>query len=393
MRLLTFSTLYPSSVQPFLGQFVEQRLRGMLALGGIEAKVVAPVPWFPWTAASFGDYATFANIPDYEQRNGIDIYHPRFPVIPKVGTTLAPFLLARAMRQPLARLIRDGYDFDAIDAQYFYPQGVAAVMLGAHFGKPVLVTGHGSDINVLTKLRVPRRLIRRAANRAAAVVTVADALRSRLIEIGVRPAQISVLRNGVDLELFRPPDLPTAWPGSELPGKILLSVGNLIELKGHHLVIEALQHLNGYSLVIVGQGHMQQRLHDLARQLGLAERVRIENPVPQATLASWYSAADAMILASSREGLPGVVLESLACDTPVIATDVGGIGEVQATPEVGILLTERTPTTIAAGVRQLFARYPEPGTVRAYAQRFDWSATSAGACALLRQITRGAADA
>jgi len=387
MRLLTFSTLYPNSVQPFLGQFVEQRLRGILAPGGIEAKVVAPVPWFPSTSPGFGSYAGFARIPRRERRHGIDILHPRFPVVPKVGTTLAPFLLALAMRRPLARLIRDGFDFDAIDAQYFYPQGVAAVMLGAHFGKPVLVTGHGTDINILTRLHFPRRLIRRAANRAAAVVTVADALRARLIEIGVHPGQITVLRNGVDLELFRPPGRLPDWPGSELPGKILLSVGNLIELKGHHLVVEALRQLDGYSLVIVGQGDMQQRLQNLVRQFGLTARVRLVEPVPQATLADWYAAADAMILASSREGLPGVVLESLACDTPVIATDVGGIGEVLKTPETGVLLSERTPSAIIAGVRRLFARYPEPGSVRDYAQRFDWQATSQGARAILGQIS------
>jgi len=387
MRILTFSSLYPSSAQPFLGQFVEQRLRGILALGGIEAKVVAPVPWFPSTAASFGEYAKFASVPVQEQRHCIDILHPRFPVLPKVCMSLAPFLLARAMRRPLNQLIRDGYDFDVIDAQYFYPQGVAAVMLGARFDKPVLVTGHGTDINILTRHCVPRNLIRRAANRAAAVVTVADALRSRLIEIGVRAEQISVLRNGVDLELFRPPDVLTAWPGSELPGKILLSVGNLIELKGHHLVIEALQQLDGYSLVIVGHGEMKQHLLDLAQQLDLADRVRIADPVPQAQLVAWYSAAAATILASSREGLPGVVLESMACDTPVIATNVGGISEVLATPEAGVLLPDRIPSTIVGGVRQLFAQYPQSGSVRRYAQGFDWGATSVGACALLRQIT------
>lgn len=387
MRLLTFSTLYPNSAQPFLGQFVEQRLRGTLALGDIEAKVVAPVPWFPSTASCFGDYAIFAGVPAREQRHGIEVLHPRFPVIPKIGTSFAPHLLARAMRGPLARLIRDGFDFDAIDAQYFYPQGVAAVMLGTYFRKPVMVTGHGTDINILTRLRAPRRLICRAANRAAAVVTVADSLRDRLIEIGVRPEQISVLRNGVDLELFQPPQSLPSWPGSDLPGKVLLSVGNLIELKGHHLVIEALRDMAGYSLVIVGQGGMKRQLQDLVRQFGLRDRVRVADPVPQSTLAGWYAAADAMILASSREGMPGVLLESLACDTPVVATDVGGIGEVLTVPEAGVLLSDRNPAAISAGIRQLFARYPAPGSARAYARRFDWSATSAGVHALLRQVT------
>ena len=140
MKVLTFSTLYPNAARPAHGVFVETRLRQLLASGEIQSSVVAPVPWFPFTHPAFGAYAAQARAPRAETRNGIDVLHPRFPVLPKIGMTLAPFLLYRAVR-PLVERVRRERGFDLIDAHYFYPDGVAAAMLarrsrcsGGHHG-------------------------------------------------------------------------------------------------------------------------------------------------------------------------------------------------------------------------------------------------------------------
>jgi teichuronic acid biosynthesis glycosyltransferase TuaC len=140
IRTLLFSTLYPSSARPVHGIFVETRLRELLSGGRVQTKVVAPVPWFPSTDPRWGDYARMAATPPRETRNGIDVLHPRYPVIPKLGMTLSPFLLAAASLGPIRALMREGFDFDVIDAHYYYPDGVAAAWLAKRLDRPFTVT-------------------------------------------------------------------------------------------------------------------------------------------------------------------------------------------------------------------------------------------------------------
>ena len=206
LRILTFTSLYPNQVKPGHGVFVENRLRKLTEDGRIEARVIAPVPWFPFTSARFGTYGDFARVPGAETRNGLDIAHPRYPTIPKVGMTAAPWPLYRWSLASARRLMASGHDFDLIDAHYFYPDGVAAAMLGRRLNKPVVITARGTDVNLIASYNRPRRMILWAARRAARVITVSDALRQRLIDLGAAPDKIVILRNGVDLETFRPVD-------------------------------------------------------------------------------------------------------------------------------------------------------------------------------------------
>src|SRR5262245_33827050 len=97
IRLLTFSTLYPNAVQPYHGLFVERRLRHLAATGHVESRVVAPVPWFPSGSSLFGYYGRFARVPRIETRCGFTVSHPRFPVVPKIGMSIAPLLMESAV--------------------------------------------------------------------------------------------------------------------------------------------------------------------------------------------------------------------------------------------------------------------------------------------------------
>lgn len=385
MRILTFSTLYPNAAQPIHGIFVETRLRHLLAAGGVEAKVVAPVPWFPFPQAGFGGYARYAQVPREETRAGIEILHPRYPVLPKVGMTLAPWLLARFVASALQSL-RRRYDFDLIDAHYFYPDGVAAVMLGRQLRRPVVVTGRGSDINLIGRHALPRRMIRWAAREAAGVVTVSRALKDSLAALGVPGARIEVLRNGVDLDLFRPVERAAVRERLGMRRTTLLSVGNLHELKGHGLVIGALAELPQCDLVVIGDGPEREALARLAERAGLGARVRFLGQLPQERLREYYGAADALVLASSREGWPNVLLESMACGTAVIASDVGGCAEAVAAPEAGRLLRDRSAHGVAAAVRELLERPPQREATRRYAERFGWGATSRGQLELFGRV-------
>lgn len=393
MKIVTFTTLYPNAEKPGHGIFVETRLRQLVASGRVQARVVAPVPWFPSQHPRFGQYASFARVPHTEQRHGLEVQHPRYLLLPKVGMSSAPFLLAQAGKKALGRMLDEGYDFDMIDAHYFYPDGVAAAMLGRYFNKPVTITARGSDISLLPQYRVPRHLIRWAVERADGLVTVCQALKDELVALGVDADRVTPLRNGIDLQLFQPGDRAQQRAALGLDGYTLLCVGHLVPLKGQHLVIEALASLPDTTLLIAGDGVERKRLEQLATLRGVAGRVRFLGAVPQPALPAIYGAADALVLASSREGWANVLLEAMACGTPAIASRVWGTPEVVAAPQAGLLMQERSAAGIVQAVHALREAAPERTATRRYAEQFSWDATTAGQLRLFDSILQRRARA
>ena len=389
MRILTFSTLFPNREMPRHGIFVAERLKHLLASGRIEAAVMAPVPWFPFESERFGAYSRFARVPREEEFEACPVLHPRYPVIPKIGMSLAPVLLAIASYRTLRRHSDMIDGFDVIDAHYFFPDGVAASLLGRWLKKPVIITGRGTDLNLLPKFRLPRLQIQWAIEQATALVTVSDALRQRLLDLGALPEKTSVLRNGVDLEVFRPLDRPLLRKELGMRGRTLLSVGNLVELKGHDIAIDALREMPETELVIVGAGPIKEQLESRARRLRVSDRVRFTGTLSQTELVRYYNAADCLVLCSSREGMPNVILESLACGTPVVATPVGGVPEIVKDRVAGVLMEQRSPARLVAAIAELFARYPGARATRAYAEQFGWAPTVDGLLTLLERAGRG----
>lgn len=393
LRLLVFTTLYPHAAAPNQGVFVENRLRHLLASGQATAHVVAPVPWFPLTGDRFGRWAVSARAPRREDRHGIPILHPRFPAIPRLGMAAAPWLLYRAALPVLRRLIRDHGPFDAIDAHYFYPDGVAALWLARALGLKLAITARGSDLTQIATHLWPRRLIRQAIAGADAVIGVSAALAADLRTLGAPPEKTYVFRNGVDTQLFRPAISPderaSARAALGLRGPTLISVGHLIPRKGHHLVIDAMADLPDHHLLIVGEGEERPRLQAQITRLGLSSRIRLLGAVPHADLPALYRAADILVLASAREGWANVLLEAMACGTPVLASNIPGNPEVVRDPAAGLIMAENTPAGIAAGIRQLAATGPTRAATRAYAEAFDWTETTAAQLALFRKLRGG----
>ncbi|MEW6372831.1 MAG: glycosyltransferase family 4 protein [Pseudomonadota bacterium] len=380
MKILTFSTLFPNSEKPGHGIFVETRLRHLVGSGQVQSRVVAPIPWFPSTNPRFGNYARFAKAPRHEVRHGIQVAHPRYPVLPKVGMSVAPFLLAQAVKPAIGRLIDEGYDFDLIDAHYFYPDGVAAAMLARHFNKPLVITARGSDITLFPQYALPRRQILWAARRADAIITVCNALRDEVVAMGIDADRVVSLRNGVDLQLFRPTER------TPNPMFTLLAVGHLVPVKAQDLIIGALPLLPGVRLVLAGDGPDRAKLENLARELKVTDRVTFLGAVPQAQLRAHYGAADALVLSSSREGWANVLLEAMACGTPVVASRVYGTPEVVAAPEAGVLMRERSYQGVADAVNALRANYPDRAATRRYAERFSWDDTTEGQIRLFESV-------
>jgi glycosyltransferase involved in cell wall biosynthesis len=377
LRVLVFSTLYPNQAQPNHGVFVENRLRHTLAQGGIEATVLAPIPWFPFRHPRFGRYATYAAVPRLETRHGLQIHHPRYPVIPKIGSRLAPVFLYRAAKRVLDRMAKQGAPkFDLIDAHYFYPDGVAAARLARELDIPLLITGRGTDLTLIPQSPPERAQIQWAGKQASALITVCEDLRHRLVELGEAPSRVVTLRNGVDLARFSPGDRDAARKRLGLDGFTLLSVGSLIPRKGHELIIAALADLPDARLLIAGSGPMRAELERVAEEKGVASRVRFLGEIAHDALTDAYRAADIFVLASSREGWANVLLEAMACGTPVVATNVNGTPEVVQDPKLGVLVQERSAPALAQAIKQLRALSPDRRAVRTYAEQFSWDDTA-----------------
>lgn len=386
VKILTFTTLYPSAQQPQHGIFVETRLRKLVESGLVSARVVAPSPWFPFGSARFGRYATFAQVPRGETRHALHIDHPRYPVLPKFGMSAAPLALSAAALPLLRRQLRDGQAFDLIDAHYFYPDGVAAVLLGRALGRPVVVTARGSDLNLIAQYAIPRRWILWAAQHADGLIAVSSGLKQRLIDLGIAADRVEVLRNGVDLALFRPHDRNAERRALGLTRPTLLAVGNLVALKRHRLMIEAVAQMPDVELAIVGDGPERAGLERLARERRVADRVRFFGRIAQHRLPEIYSAADVLLLVSTHEGWPNVLLESMACGTPVIVSDLAGIADIVRAPAVGRILSEVTPSRLADTARDLLAAALPRAQTQRYAEQFDWQSTTEGQIALFHQI-------
>ena len=287
-------------------------------------------------------------------------------------------------------LIRDGHDFDAIDAHYFYPDGVAAAWLASWFKRPLVVTARGSDVTQLPEHALPRRLILGAARRADAIVTVCRALKDELVTLGADGDKITVLRNGVDLNTFTPMLQRDARARLGLPatGRMVASIGHLIPRKGHELVIDAIATLPDTTLLIGGSGPERAALEARVREHGIADRVRFLGQLPHPELPCVYSAVDALVLASDREGWANVLLEAMACGTPVVATDVGGSAEVVTTPEAGVIVDSRSAQAIALALRHLLESPPDRAATRRFAERFSWDDTTRGQQRLFDAVTR-----
>jgi len=298
---------------------------------------------------------------------------------------IAPLLMYRWLLPVLRKQI-DLENFDLIDAHYFYPDGVVAARLGAALGRPVVITARGSDLNVIPRHPLPRRRIKTTAACVDAVVTVSEALKRKAEALGIESGRISVLRNGVDLERFQPLDRSAIRIRLGLVGPVWLAVGNLVELKGVHVTLGALAKVPDAVLLVAGDGPEASRLRQLASESRVDARVRFLGNVPQAQLLEYYNAADVLMLASSREGMPNVVLESLACGTPVVAAPFAGVEELVNAPEAGEVAEARTADALFAAWQRLWRRRPDRAATRRFAENLGWGPVVEAQCALYAKV-------
>ena len=356
----------------------------MAALPGFDVTVINPLGIAPWPLSMAKSYGALKTLPGQEQWRGLDVYRPRFTAIPRIGGSLNPAMIARAVL-PLARRLHAEQPFDLIDAEFFYPDGPAAMRLSGALGIPFTIKARGADIHHWGDDPGCRKQLLQAADKAAGLLAVSGALKADMAAIGINADKITVHYTGLDQSRFALRNRATEKVRLGITGPLILCVGALIPRKNQALLIEALVSLPGATLMLAGHGPAEADYRVLAEKLGVTERVCFMGSVANDALPTLYAAADVMALVSESEGLANAWVEALACGTPVVASDVGGIRELVKSPAAGRIV-DRHPAAIAAAIAGLLANPPSPEAVAANVSAFSWDENAQTLAAFFRHI-------
>jgi glycosyltransferase involved in cell wall biosynthesis len=354
LRVLTLATLFPDARRPTLGVFVERQTIGLAERDDVTLEVVSPLGLPPWPLSLHPHYAPRRNLPFEEDWKGLKVHRPRFSPFP---ARLQPEAIARAAR-PIAEAFRP----EVIDAEFFWPDGPAAMHLARALDIPFSVKARGADIHYWASRPAIGVQILKAAKAADGLLAVSAALKADMGALGMPADRIKVHHTGVDLDLFH--------PGAEAPigidGPLVVTAGALIARKRPELVLEVARRVPEATFLFVGDGPQRARLERAA-----GPNVRFAGAQPHEALPGFLAAADVMLLPSRSEGLANVWVEALACGTPLVLTDAGGAREAVTSPEAGHIVAPE-PQALAEAVRALIASPPDRAAVRRAAQGFSW---------------------
>ncbi len=384
MKVLSVTTLFPSQAQPVHAVFVYNRIAHVAQ--HCELRVIAPIPYFPFERF-IPKFASRKFTPREDTFKGIKVYYPRFLSIPATLKPLDGFFILLAIWWT-ARKIKREFAFEILDCHLPFPEGFAGVFLARLWKIPVSMMLRGHDINVLGTDRFPlrKRQIQFALRNADLVIGVADSLRRGAVKLGAIENKSCTISNGVDRSIFHPIQKTVARERLGLPKdrKIVLSIGRIVENKGHHLIVEALANRRDTGeqiplLVIVGgladEALYPARLDETIKRLKMEEHVKLAGAQLNDTLRDWYSAADIFCLASAHEGWPNVMMEALACGTPIVSTKIESAPEILTSEDYGILV-ERTVEGLANGLSQALQKEWKQELLVEYVSRQSWEAVA-----------------
>lgn len=382
LRLLSLTSAYPDREWTGAGNFVEHQLRALAARPGVEVEVVAPVGLPPFPLSLAQRHRRERALPPVEMLNGLRVHRPRFRS-PSFGERRRVETMVRAL-YPVLGDIRRRFAFDILHAEFFWPDGPAAMRLAQAFGIPFSIKARGGDFErPAAGHDWARNQVVEAGTKAARLLAVSETLRLAMLDRGLPAERIAVHRTGLDRARFGLRDRAVARAALKIEGPLILNVGNLLPRKRQRLAIEAMAHLGGATLILVGGGPDRSALERQARRLGVDGRVRFMGAIPQPLMPSFYAAADVTLHTAELEGLSNVWVESLACGTPVVTTHAGGARELIDSPDAGRVVAS-DPAVLAAAVRDLLDRPPPPGDVAARAGNFSWERNAAELEAHLR---------
>lgn len=320
-KIVVFSNMYPSMQHPTYGLFVKNQV-GLLQSAGLDVDVVA-------------------------------IQNPGKGKIQALKKYMTWFF------RSVLYMMKNRKKLSLTHAHYAFPTGIISLIGKKMFGIPYVVTVHGGDIDKMAaRSQRIADMTKNILRQAESVIVVGDKLREDVINnFDVPEANVHVMSMGVDTSIFNYVAKVEAREKISLPieEKILIFVGNVIQAKGLLELVEAFDSLKmsfpDSSLYVIGSqkdGQFVEELRSFIREKDV-EDIHFKEPLGQADLALWMSAADALVLPSYHEGFGLVALEAMSAGTKVVATDVGGLSYLLK-DRAGILVEPKNPDSLAKGL-------------------------------------------
>jgi glycosyltransferase involved in cell wall biosynthesis len=343
MHVLTLTPFYPGSTDDASGSFVAESVRAVQDCG-VDSSVIAVQP-------------LHRSLPSVDSKSPAT-WKKYFSLPGNAGLSSAGRFLYAALKSQM-RQLHAQQPVSLIHAHAALPCGHAAMLLARDLGIPFVVTVHGLD--VFSTRQVPGWFGERCAKvsaevyaAAARVICISEQVARRVREGLGHAANIGVVYNGVDASLFSP-----APDEAESANDVILSVGNLIPIKGHDLLLRSLAAIAPNhpqaQCRIIGDGPERIRLQALARELGIEDRTHFLGRRPRPDVAEALRKCTLFALPSWYEGLGCVYLEAMSAERPAVACRGQGIEEIIRHGENGWLIEPKNLSDLTAALHQLLS--------------------------------------
>jgi len=362
MRILFLTNSFPNPAEPTRGTYNSYTAHALA--NRHEVVVVSHIPWV--NRSRF--IARGVNPPAERADRGLEVHHPTYWYPPGVMRETYGWCLWRSV-QGTVRRVMDRCHPEIVLSFWVHPDGDAALRAAAERGIPGVIIAGGSDVLVLGRNPRRRQHVTETLSRADAVVCVSAHLKGAVEDLGVPGHRVHVVHNGIDTHVFNPGDRAAARSRLKLDAArpVVVWVGRMVALKGLDVLLPALAAARSpggpATLCLVGDGPVRGDLAAQAARLGIADRVRFVGNVTHDGLADWYRAADLSVLPSHSEGSPNALLESIACGTPFIASNVGGIPEI-ADPRLDVLVPAGDTQALTRALSEKLSNRQPPGMPR-----------------------------
>ena len=278
----------------------------------------------------------------------------------------------------IERLIKKkNIKFDLIHAHFTWPSGYAGAKLKEKYNIPLIITAHGYDIYDLPfRNELLRKKVEYALNSADCIITVSNSNLKYINKLNIKTS-VKIIPNGFRSDLFYPipKDRARKKLNLSINKKIILNVGNLVEVKGHEYLIlaikEILKRRKDVMCIIVGSGELKKGLEKLVKKLNLQDHIKFVGAKPHEEIPLWMNACDVFVLPSLKESFGIVQIEAMACGKPIVATHNGGSEEI-IKEKTGILVEPRNPKQLKEALNKALDKEWNGQKIVEYSKRFSW---------------------
>jgi len=356
MKVLSVSHLFPNNMKPNTGTFIKERLKSVAK--NINLTIVAPVPYFPFMSL-FNRYKYANHVAESEIFDGLCVMHPRYLLIPRVFKFLDGYLYYLSMNNFFQRLIEKNH-YDILDFQWGYPDAFAGFLWARRMKKKIILTVRGNESICYFERSIRKKMMFRILKHFDHIITVSSDLKSKVVnDCGVSSDKVEVIPNGIDVQKFYPMDKNESRKICNLESskKYILCISRLSQEKGLDNLLRGFSKLGtDVELIIIGDGPLRELLIAQSKALNIVDRLHLIGEISHKDTRAWYNASDIFCLPSLWEGCPNVIIESLACGTPVVSTYVGGIPDLITSKEHGILVPPGDHRALSKALRNALDR-------------------------------------